>query len=103
VAPTPRSQLLRVQKLCNALFAIYRRVWGRSELRMGSLDKGLVFVDCVARERDAAAIVVAIKPHVHAGTVALHDAKFQGESVTRAIRAAGLVRKTPRVVFSMHY
>jgi len=103
VAPTPRSQELRVQKLCNALFAIYRRVWGRSELRMGSLDKGLVFVDCVARERDAAAIVAAIKPHAHAGTVALHDAKFQGESVTHAIRAAGLVRKTPRVVFSMHY
>lgn len=103
VAPTPRSQELRVQKLCNALFAVYRKVWGRSELRMGSLDKGLVFVDCVVRERDAAAIVSAIKPHAHAGTVALHDAKFQGESVTRAIRAAGLVRKTPRVVFSMHY
>jgi hypothetical protein len=103
VAPTPRSQELRVQKLCNALFAVYRKVWGRSELRMGSLDKGLVFVDCVARERDAARIVTAIKPHAHAGTVALHDAKFQGESVTRAIRAAGLVRKTPRVVFSMHY
>jgi hypothetical protein len=103
VAPTPRSQELRVQKLCNALFAVYRKVWGRSELRMGSLDKGLVFVDCVVRERDAATIVGAIKPHAHAGTVALHDAKFQGESVTRAIRAAGLVRKTPRVVFSMHY
>jgi len=103
VAPTPRSQELRVQKLCNALFAVYRKVWGRSELRMGSLDKGLVFVDCIVRERDAAAIVAAIKPHAHAGTVALHDGKFQGESVTRAIRTAGLVRKTPRVVFSMHY
>ena len=102
VAPTPRSQELRVQKLCNALFAVYRKVWGRSELRMASLDKGLVFVDCIARERDHATIVTAIKPHVHAGTVALHDSKFQGESVTRAIRAAGLVRKTPRVVFSMH-
>ena len=39
------------------------------------------------------------QPHVHAGTVALHDSKFQGESVTRAIRAAGLLRRTPRVVF----
>jgi hypothetical protein len=103
VAPTPRSQELRVQKLCNALFGVFRKTWGRSELRMGSLDKGLVFVDCIARERDAAAIVAAIKPHAHAGTVALHDGKFQGESVTRAIRTAGLVRKTPRVVFSMHY
>jgi hypothetical protein len=103
VAPTPRSQELRVQKLCNALFGVFRKTWGRSELRMGSLDKGLVFVDCIARERDAAAIVAAIKPHAHAGTVALHDGKFQGESVTSAIRTAGLVRKTPRVVFSMHY
>jgi len=100
VAPTPRSQELRVQKLCNALFGVYRKVWGRSELRMASLDKGLVFVDCIARENDAAAIVAAVKPHVHASTVALHDAKFQGESVTRAIRAAGLLRKTPRIVFS---
>jgi len=99
VAPTPRSQELRVQKLCNALFGVYRRVWGRSELRMASLDKGLVFVDCIAREGDAATIVTAIKPHVHAGMIALHDSKFQGESVTRAIRAAGLMRRTPRVVF----
>ena len=103
VAPTPRSQELRVQKLCNALFGVFRKIWGRSELRMGSLDKGLVFVDCIARERDAAAIVAAIKPHVHASTVALHDGKFQGEGVTRALQAAGLVRKTPRVVFSTHY
>ena len=99
VAPTPRSQELRVQKLCNALFAVYRAVWGRSELRMGSLDRGLVFVDCVVRERDIGAVIAALKPHVHAGTVALHDSKFQGESVTRAIRAAGLLHKTPRVVF----
>ena len=103
VAPAPRKQELRVQKLCNALLTLYEQIWGRSELRMGSLDKGLVFVDCVMRERDAATVVSAIKPHAHAGTVALHDAKFQGGSVTRAIRAAGLVRKTPRVVFSMHY
>ena len=103
VAPTMRTQEMRVQKLCNALFELYSKVWGRSELRMGNLNKGLVFVDCVVRERDAAAVVAAIKPHVHASTVALHDSKFQGESVTGAIRAAGLLRKTPRVVFSMHY
>jgi len=100
VAPTPRSQELRVQKLCNALFELYVKVWGRSELRMASLAKGLIFVDCIVRERDIGAVIAALKPHVHASTVALHDAKFQGESVTRAIREAGLLRKTPRVVFS---
>lgn len=101
VAPTPRKQELRVQKLCNALLKLYERVWGRSELRMGSLNKGLVFVDCITRPHDAPAVIDAIKPHAHAGTVALHDAKYQGKRVTRAIRDAGLVLKTPRVVFGM--
>ena len=101
VAPTPRKQELRVQKLCNALLKLYESAWGRSELRMGSLDKGLVFVDCITRAHDAPAVVDAIKPHAHAGTVALHDAKYQGERVTRAILDAGLVLKTPRVVFGM--
>jgi len=101
VAPTPRSQELRVQKLCNALLTLYEQIWGRSELRMGSLDKGLVFVDCITRERDAPAVIAALKPHVHLQTVALHDAKFQGDSVTNAITRAGLYRETPRVVFGM--
>lgn len=103
VVHKPRSQELRVQKLCNALFGVFRKVWARSELRMGSLDKGLVFVDCIARERDAAAVVAAIKPHVHAGIIALHDSKFQGRSVTDAVQKAGLLLKTPRVVFSTNY
>jgi len=101
VAPTPRKQELRVQKLCNALLTLYEQVWGRSELRMGGLDKGLVFVDCITRERDAPAVVAALKPHVHLQTVALHDAKFQGDSVTNAITRAGLFRETPRTVFAM--
>jgi hypothetical protein len=103
VAPTMRTQEMRVQKLCNALFELYSKVWGRSELRLASLNRGLIFVDCVVRERDAAAVVAAIKPHVHAGIIALHDSKFQGESVTGAIQKAGLLLKTPRVVFSTHY
>jgi len=103
VAPTMRTQEMRVQKLCNALFALYAKVWGRSELRMGNLNRGLIFVDCIVRERDAASVIAALKPHVHAGIVALHDSKFQGESVTGAIQKAGLVLKTPRVVFSTHY
>jgi len=100
VAPTPRSQELRVQKLCNALLTLYEQVWGRSELRMGSVDKGLVFVDCVTRERDAPKVIAALKPHVHLQTVALHDGKFQGDSVTNAITRAGLHRETPRAVFA---
>jgi hypothetical protein len=101
VAPTPRKQELRVQKLCNALLTLYEQVWGRSELRMGSLDKGLVFVDCITRERDAPAVLAALKPHVHRQTVALHDAKFQGDSVANAITRAGLYRETPRAVYRL--
>lgn len=102
VAPTPRTQEFRVQKLCNALFAVYAKIWGRSELRMAGLDKGLVFVDCVMRERDAHVVVQALKPHMHLQTVALHDSKFQGDGVTDAIARAGLWRETPRAVFAMH-
>ena len=102
VAPTPRTQEFRVQKLCNALFAAYAKIWGRSELRMAGLDRGLVFVDCIVRERDAPVVIQALKPHMHLGTVALHDAKFQGDSVTNAITRAGLWRETPRAVFAMH-
>ena len=69
---------------------------------MGSLDKGLVFVDCITRERDAPAVIAALKPHMHLQTVALHDAKFQGDSVANAITRAGLFRETPRAVFSMN-
>jgi len=102
VAPTPRTQEFRVQKLCNTLFAIYAKIWGRSELRMAGLDKGLVFVDCIMRERDAPVAIQALKPHMHLRTVALHDSKFQGDSVTNAITRAGLYRETPRAVFAMH-
>lgn len=102
VAPTVHTQRFRVQKLCNALLKLYEQIWGRCELRMGGVDKGLVFVDCITRERDAPVVIAALKPHMHLQTVALHDAKFQGESVTRAIRDAGLILKTPRVVFSLN-
>tara|TARA_X000001036_G_C20691048_1_gene809399 strand:- start:1615 stop:3102 length:1488 start_codon:yes stop_codon:yes gene_type:complete len=106
VAPSPRTQEFRVQKLCNTLFDLYKKVWGRSELRMASLDKGLVFVDCIVREHDVAAVVAAIQPHVHANTVALHDAKFQGDSLKSTIQGesplgAGLFLVTPRAVFGM--
>ena len=47
-------------------------------------------------------MIQALKPHMHLSTVALHDAKFQGDSVTNAITRAGLGRETPRAVFAMH-
>ena len=105
---SPSTRMLPVQKLCNSLLRVFQTVWGRSELRMASLEKGLVFVDCIARERDAAAIVAAIKPHVHANTVALHSSKFQGYSVRSAIEARApegseLSLVTPRVVYGMHH
>ncbi len=101
VKPSPRTQEFRVQRLCNALFDVYRQIWGRSELRMASLTKGLVFVDCITRERDIPLVVRALKPHMHLQTVALHDSKFQGDSATDAITRAGLWRETPRAVFKM--
>lgn len=103
VAPTRTKQEFRVQKLCNSLLKLYETIRGRSELRMGNLEKGLVFIDCITSEDNAAAVIAAIKPHVHMQTVALHDSKFQGESVRAAIRNAGLVFKTPRVVFGAKF
>ena len=97
------NAFVRVQHLCNTLINLFQRVWGRAELRMGDVSKGLVFVDVVARERDARTIVDAVRPHVFRKTVALHDAKFQGRSVTNAIAHLGLIRETPRVVFGTHY
>jgi ribosomal protein L37AE/L43A len=97
------SAIMRVQKLCNTLLHFYKRVWGRSELRMQDPNKGLVFVDCITSERDAPHLIEAICPHVHHKIVALHNGKFQGRSVTNAIAELGLVRETPRVIFQMHY
>lgn len=100
---TEPNAFMRVQSLCNTLIRLYQRVWGRAELRLGDLSKGLVFVDVVTRERDAWPIVEAIRPHVFNKTVALHDGKFQGKGVISAITNLGLVRETPRVIFQMHY
>ena len=78
VAPTLRSQRCRVQKLCNALLKLYEQIWGRCELRMGGLDKGLVFVDCITRERDA--------PSRHRRAQAAHapaDGRFARRQVSR--------------------
>ena len=101
VAPTQKTQELRVQNLCNSIFKVFKKVWGRSELRMASLDKGLIFVDCVMCPRDAHVMISAIKPHINGGAVALHDSKFQGAPITDAFVAERLEQKTPRVIFGM--
>ena len=95
----PLAPEVRVQRLCDSLFGVYNKVWGRSELRMGSLKDGLVFVDCVMCPCNADVLVQAIRPHVHASAVALHDSKYQGKAITDAIAKAGLLQKTPRVIF----
>ena len=95
----PLSPEVRVQRLCDSLFGVYNKVWGRSELRMGRLEDGLVFVDCVMNPRDTDVLVQALRPHVHASAVALHDSKYQGREIADAITKAGLLRKTPGVIF----
>jgi len=105
---SPSLRMMGVQKLCNALFHVFHTVWGRSELRIGSLDRGLIFVDCIARERDAAKIVAAIRPHVYANTVAIHSSKFQGHSIRSAIEARApmgseLSLVTPRIIYGMRH
>jgi hypothetical protein len=97
------SAIMRVQKLSNTLIRLHERVWGRWELRMADPNGGLIFVDCITRERDARRVIEAIRPHVHNRAVALHSGKFQGRSVVNAIATLGLVKDTPRVIFSTHY
>ena len=102
VAPTPRSQELRVQKLCNALLHVYRRCGAARSCAWAAWTRGSCSSTASRASGDAPVVIAALKPHMHLQTVALHDAKFQGESVTRAIRDAGLILKTPRVVFSLN-
>jgi ribosomal protein L37AE/L43A len=96
-----REDEMRVQRLCNTLLNLYKHVWGRAEMRMGGLDQGLVFIDCITRECDADAIVQKLAPHMHSNFVALHNSKFVGHSVKDAISNAGVVLKTPGFIFDM--
>ena len=99
VAPTPRSQELRVQKLCNALSHSTSRCGAAPSCAWAAWTRG----SCSSTASRASAtrpVIAALKPHVHLQTVALHDGKFQGDSVTNAITRAGLYRETPRAVFA---
>lgn len=75
-----RAQERAVQMLCNDVLRLFQgagSIWGRCELRMGAIDRGLVFLDCIAREADAPRIIQGILPHIHASAIALHDSKFE--------------------------
>jgi len=99
-ASTTLGAEVRVQRLCDTLFGVFDKIWGRSEIRMADLKKGLIFLDCVMNPANAHVIMNAIVPHVSGWLVALHDSKYQGREVTDAIKKANLLQKTPRVLFA---
>tara|TARA_B110001452_G_scaffold99570_1_gene82571 strand:- start:1052 stop:1294 length:243 start_codon:yes stop_codon:yes gene_type:complete len=73
---------------------------GRAELRIGSLERGLVFVDTIAREANAARIVKTLSWFVRDGLVALHDSKYRSAPLSAAMVNSGLEETSPRVVFA---
>lgn len=98
-----KSQEEIVQRLCNALIGLFsgsNGIWGRAELRMGSLERGLVFVDTIARESDAARVVKTLEWFVHNGQIALHDSKYRSKVLSTAMADLGLEETSPRVVFA---
>ena len=101
VAPTREKEEFRIQRLCNSLLALVKLVWGRFEVRVGNVRKGLVFVDCICRARDARTVFKELAKHMHAQIAALHDSKYQGSEITDAARGWGVTLETPRVIFGM--
>lgn len=89
-----------VQALCNALMDVFAAVWGRCEVRLGDLERGLLFLDTSAREADAARIVEAIAPFVHARQIALHDSKYRSEAIVDHVYKNGLEAASPRTVYA---
>ena len=92
-----------IQRLCNVLIELYagrNGIWGRCELRIGSLERGLIFVDTIAREANAARVVNALAWFVRNGRIALHDSKYRSVALQRAFVDAGLLQTSPRAVFA---
>ena len=93
-----------VQTLCNALINVFTGpgpVWGRCEVRMGDLARGILFLDISARESDAAHIVKAIAPFVHARQIALHTSKYRSRAIAGYICANGLEESSPLAVYAL--
>ena len=92
-----------IQRLCNVLIELYagrNGIWGRCELRIGSLERGLIFVDTIAREANAARVVKALAWFVRNGRIALHDSKYRSVALQKALVEAGLQQMSPRAVFA---
>lgn len=96
-----QNPMLCVQRLCNSIFNVFETVRGRSELRIGDLSKGLIFLDCIMRPANATVMINALLPHIYNSSVALHDSKFHDASIKAAIKTNRLELKTPRVIFQM--
>lgn len=92
-----------MQQLCNDLIALFSGrggIWGRAELRIGSLKRGLVFVDTIARESDAPRVVETLAWFVQNGQIAMHDSKYRSKLISAAMETIGLEETSPRVVFA---
>jgi hypothetical protein len=97
------SPAQRIQRLCNGLIELYagsNGIWGRCELRIGSLERGLIFVDTIASEANAARVVNALAWFVRNGRIALHDSKYRSVALQKAFVDAGLLQTSPRAVFA---
>ena len=97
------AQEQTAQALCNGLIGVFTgrgSIWGRCEVRIGDLERGIFFLDTSARERDAGRIVEAIAPFVHARQIALHDSKYRSGAIVDQFAKHGLVEASPRAIYA---
>jgi len=101
---TTLSQHQMIQGLCNVIINLFSgrdKLWGRCELRIGNLDRGIIFVDTILRESDALEAVKALAYYAHNGHIALHSSKYQSSVLETAIAKAGLNQVRPRQIYAM--
>jgi|TARA_B100000787_G_scaffold58124_1_gene42325 hypothetical protein len=102
VVGNPGRNAMCVQRLCNTLLGVFNRNnFGRSELRMGDLNDGLVFVDVVMRPHEAHRLLSKLQKHVYDNTVALHSSKYQSMELRNTIEKHNFILSTPRAVFGL--
>tara|TARA_B100000795_G_C22801291_1_gene442068 strand:+ start:2218 stop:3687 length:1470 start_codon:yes stop_codon:yes gene_type:complete len=94
---------VQVQHLCNTLLGLFTgpsKLKGRSDLRIGNLESGTMFVDCIMDVTDTPILIKALAQHVHGNVIALHDSKFRSATLQSHILAAKLSLTTPRVIYN---